>query len=68
MLSTVLPERPHAEHLFTLEEENITPEVVSQGMMSGDNIYSFGIFISVQMVVAKDGKKYIGTVSSCAPT
>lgn len=68
MLSTTLPEMLHTEQLSTLQEENIIPEAASQGMTSGDNIYSSGTFVSVQMAVAIDGKKYIGTVSNCTPT
>jgi len=58
---------PHAEHLFTLEEEDIIPEVVSQGMMSGDNIYSFGSFISVQMAIANDGKNILVQYQAAHP-
>lgn len=68
MLSTILPEMPHTWELSILQKENIIPAAVSQGVTSGDNIYFFGTFVSLQMAVAIDGKQYIGTVSNCTPT
>lgn len=68
MLSTILPEMPHTWELSILQEENIIPAAVSQGVTSGDNINFFGTFVSLQMAVAIDGKQYIGTVSNCTPT
>lgn len=67
MLSTALPKTLHTEQLSTLREENIIPEAVSQGMTSGDNIYSFGTFVSVQMAVAIDGKNILVRYQTAHP-
>lgn len=57
MLSTMLPEMLYTELFSTSQEENIIPEVASHRMMSGDNIYSFGTSVFLQMAAAIDGKK-----------
>lgn len=67
MLSTTLPEMLHGGQLSTLQEENIISEAASQGVMSGDNIYSFGTFVPVQMAIATGGKNILVRYQTAHP-